>query len=276
MYNLEQIEKIWLTTKPLYFRLVEGEKSNGMHRHTDFFDIPKGEVITAEKRASESTALFDRFLLFLDMVNDGVYTLILQPSKSGSSAQAPFTFAKGDPSTFPQKVGSTASRVADGGGGGGNWGMSAQSPMLVMLQMMQQNNAQQLAMQQQSNAAQMAMMQQLFQKDMEINKLGQVKGGMDKLFALLEKPHVWGLLSKFAPAQTVAIGRAQAAVNETVEREPVTDETPQTVEAPAQAQVNRLKNLLEKVQKANPDADPIAVLDEGFDQVQAFLAMQNA
>lgn len=279
MYSLEQIEKIWKETKPLYFRLVEGEKSNGVHRHTDFVEVPKGTVLSIEEREKQSSALYDRFLVYLDMVNDAIYTVSLQPNKTASSAAAPFTFAKGDVSHLPTKsgVGSAWNRQNTEGG---NWGMGmgAQSPMMLMIQMMQQQNTQQQQLMQQNFQQQLTMMQTMFAKDMELAEAKKAKSTADRVFGMLEKPHVWGVISKFAPPQPVAVGRAQAAQGEQVPRDQAQQEEetpPPPPSAPDPNAVNRLRSVLAKVSEAYPDRDPIEVLDEGFEKVQIFMQMQK-
>jgi hypothetical protein len=274
MYTLEQIEIIWQKARPLYYRLVEGEKANGLHRNTDFFEFKKTDNLDDATRMAQSTALWERFTSFLDTLNDGYYTVIIQANKTASASAAPYKFAKGDVSSLPAPNSAVGSSFGRQHTEGGNWGMhtGAQSPMMLMMQLMQQQNAQQMAMMQQSNAQQTAMMQTLFQKDMEIHKMGQSKNVGDKLVGLLEKPHVWNFLGQLAPGKAVAIGRAQAAVNESVPRP---SEVETHTDAPPTAQVNQLKTLLEKVAAANPGEDPVQVLSEGFDKVQAFLAMQG-
>lgn len=277
MYSLEQIEEIWKKTNPLYFRLVEGEKQNGVHRHTDFIEVPKSTVLSPEERKNQSQLLYDKFLVYLDLLNDAIYTVSLQPSKTASSASSPFTFAKGDVShlTIKNSVGSAFNRQNTEGG---NWnmGMGAQSPMLLMIQMMQQQNTQQQNLMQQNFQQQLTMMQTMFTKDMELAEAKKAKSTSDRVFGMLEKPHIWGVLSKFAPAQPVAVGRAHAAPTEQVPRDQSLqeEETPPPAGAPAEA-VNRLRDVLTKVKDAYPDRDPIEVLDEGFEKVQLFMQMQK-
>jgi hypothetical protein len=275
MYSLEQIEKIWQTARPLYYRLVEGEKANGLHRNTDFFEYKKTDNLDDAARTVQSQALWERFVSFLEMINDGYYTVIIQANKTASASAAPYHFAKGDVSMLPEKKAVGSAFGKQNTEGGSNWGAAAQSPMLFMMNMMQQGNNQMLTMMQQSNERQTALMQEMFKKDMEIHAMGQAKNIGDKLMGVLEKPHVWGFLSKLAPAQAVAIGRLQADVNEQVPRPSEVETPPPAAQAPRQEDVNRLQALLKKVAEANPDKNPIEVLDEGFDQVQAFLAMQG-
>jgi hypothetical protein len=266
MYSLEQIYKIWKTGRPLYYRIVEGEKSNGIHRHTDYVELKKGDLLlTSEERLKESETLYERFVNFLDMLNDGYYTVVLQSSKSASSSAAPYTFLKG---IAPERVTKSVSGV----GSSSNHAFDAMgnSPMMMMIQMMNQQNTQQQNLMQQNFNQQTSMMQTMFQKEMELHKMQQGKSNKEMIFGLLNNPSVLGMLGKFAPQGVGRASQNEAEMQEhAVHREPV---APNEVQNDATA---RLTAVLRKVKAAYPDQDPIDVLDKGFDIVQVYQQQQQ-
>ena len=240
MYSVEQIEAIWKKIKPLYFKVVSGANKTGIGK----FD---GRRESKEDIEAQSDDLFTEFQDEVALLIDGTYTVIMRTSESSVRNEKVYTFKVGEGIGNTGETKQDRQQNRDFGGGGSN---------MMLFQMMMQ--------QQQANTALIMQMleknhdtkAEIWQRDMELFKLQQGKSMSDKVFGLLEKPHIAGIIGKLVqqPAP-VAIGRAEAP-------KPPNNVVP-SVDQMKQAE--RLQAVFGKIREQYPGLDPDDVIEQGLE-----------
>ena len=250
MYSIEQIEAIWSKIKPLYFKIVSGASKGGLSK----FD---GQREKGEDAAAASDDLLQEFRECVGMLNDGTFTVVMRSSESAARNEKIYTFRVGDGSTAVGNTeGSQSKQQNTVYGGGNNMNM-----MLFQMMMQQQQQNTQLIMSMLSKNQETE--KKVWEKDMELFKLAQGKTTSDKVFGLLEKPHIAGMVAKMlSPQPMQAVGRAEAP------------EAPANIVPSAEQmeKAKKLQRLLERIKAQYPNEDPIDTLENGFEMVTAFMA----